>query len=128
MVIIPSNIQSNLIYKPGMKYKCFTNLIIMATHWKPDLFLFLFLFSHFWRLKPSQITSFSNFKFHFKTFANKWNTDKNGDESKTDQASFTFWATCYNPIVKSGDFSPNQKRNRDLTTRKKKQINPGPIL
>jgi hypothetical protein len=63
----------------------------------------------------------------------KWKADKNGDESKTVQASFTFWATCYNPIVKFGDFSPNQKRNKSFgnqkkTKQKQKQINTGPTL
>jgi hypothetical protein len=44
-------------------------------------------------------------------------------ESKTVQASFTFWATCYNPIVKSGDFSPNQKRNKSFGNQKKTKTN-----
>jgi hypothetical protein len=38
------------------------------------------------------------------------------------QPSFTFWATCcYNPIVKSGDFSPQSKKKQEFWQPEKKQ-------
>ncbi len=37
------------------------------------------------------------------------------------QHSFTFWATCYNPIVKSGDFSHQSKKKQEYRQPEKKQ-------
>jgi hypothetical protein len=43
-----------------------------------------------------------------------------------------FWATCYNPIVKSGEFFPQSKKKQSFGNQKRKQkqkqINPGPTL